>query len=172
MTKDLNEEIIDRAVDGLGAVSTSVANYIKNNVSIVGLTSSGSNYKITVKYPAPVTSKSLTIKSFTVVDKDKDIMCPGQVMFAASIKTDYTMSGQVWLENENGTTTKKLSWSNPKNQTNLSFLKRTRSKPVNVTHHGWSRRAISFKDVLGNTHVKKSAISTFTRTCEFGLVWQ
>ncbi|MCJ8279037.1 MAG: hypothetical protein MJK14_03600 [Rivularia sp. ALOHA_DT_140] len=166
LTKDLNQEIIGRAADRLkGKLGSNAANFIKNNLKITNLKDAGNKYIITVKYPDPVSKKSLQIKSFNVIKQNGTISCPGNVKFKATIKTDYKMSGQTWLENENGSKTKKLNWSNGKNKTTTSTIQRSWNKNDFKSHSGWSRIVITYKDVFGKTHTKKSARANFKRAC-------
>ena len=165
-SKDLNEEIINRAADKLkGTLGNNAASFIKQNLKITNLKDAGNKYIITVNYPDPVTKKSLQIKSFNAVKPNGSMVCPGNIKFKATIKTDYKMSGQVWLENNDGSKTKKLNWSNGKNQTTTSNISRSWDKKDFKSHQGWSRMAISFKDAFGVTRTKKSAIANFQRTC-------
>jgi hypothetical protein len=166
LTKDLNEEIINRAADKLkGVLGNKAANFVKKNLKITNLKDSGDKYIITVNYPDPVTMKSLEIKSFNVVKPNETMVCPGNIKFQATIKTDYDMSGQVWLENKDGSKTKKLNWSNGKNKTTASTIERSWTKKGFNSQQGWSRMAISFKDAFGITRTKKSPIANFQRTC-------
>jgi len=166
LTKDLNKEIINRAADKLkGTLGNNAATFVKNNLKITSLKDGGKNYIITINYPDPVTSKSLQIKSFNVVKPNDTIVCPGNIKFKATIKTDYKMSGQTWLENENGSKTKKLNWSNGKNKTTTSTIQRSWNKNGFQSHNGWSRIVITYKDVFGKTRTKKSATANFKRTC-------
>jgi hypothetical protein len=166
MTTDLNKAITDGAINRLRPIlGSKVTSFVKDNLRITNLRDSGENYVVTVSYPAPVVADSLDIRSFQVINPDATVTCPDKVTFEATIHTDYPMSGKVWLEHEDGSETEKLTWRNGKNQTTTSTISRVWNKDDLNTHEGWSRMVITFKDVFGDSHTKRSAKAIFKRRC-------
>lgn len=165
----LNEAILDRAAEGLRPIlGVRTTEFVRKNVRIVGLEDSGVSYKVQISYPDPITQNALRITSFTVVNRDDIISCPGEVRFKASINTDYAMKGKAWLENEDGSTSRALDWVTRRDETVTSSIGRRWQSNDFQPHLGWSRIAVSFEDVFGIKHIKKSRKAEFERTCSKG----
>jgi len=150
------------------AVKTQLAKVLPKNWTLKAIKSSGGNFILTVEYPDPVDSNTMTIKSFSVMNKNLTVQCPAKVSFKAEVHSKYKLAGQAWLENENGSTTKKLDFAIGKNAAAESVIERAWEKSDFVKHSGWSKLVITYKDQDGKTITKKSLKANFFRTCSKG----
>ena len=164
--KLINDEAAN-VIAKIPGVGNQVQNILKS-MKVTKVRTSGGNYIVEVSFPDPINAESLVIKSLKPTHKNLKTQCPNDVEFNAKIQTKYTLKGKVWLENENGSKTKKISWSNGKGKTTSSVIKRSWDAKGYKKQNGWSRMVVTYKDQKGKTYTKKSSKVKFSRTCSKG----
>ena len=162
----LNNNTIKNAV--ANAVKSKIQGVIDPAWQITNIESNGSNYRITVQRPDTIDQGSVSIQSFSVVQKNATINCPGKVEFKATISTTTKVSGTVYLEHENGQKSGVHPWNMPKKGSATSSLSRTWTANDFKAHSGWSRMVVKWKGTDGKTYSKTSGKASFTRTCSKG----
>ncbi|MET1412054.1 hypothetical protein ABVF61_07305 [Roseibium sp. HPY-6] len=94
--------------------------------------------------------------------------CPAKVAFKAKVETTGKLSGKVWLEHEDGSTSKKTSWSMARAGSASSTLTRlVRADDANGRLR--SKLVLRYRDANGKKRTVKSRAATYGVTCKRGL---
>lgn len=163
----LKKLINDKAANAVAKIPGvgNQAQQILKNLKVTKVSTSGNKYLVEVSFPDPIGKHSLAIKSLKPTYKNQTMQCPANVDFKATIHTQYALKGQVWLENEDGSKTKKINWNNGKNQTTSSIINRSWKAQGYNKKNGWSKMVITYKDQQGKSYTKKSNKVQFSLTC-------
>jgi hypothetical protein len=158
---DLRDLVASRVRQALEA-----AGILKPDWKITAVTTSGSNFNVTIQRPDQIGADSVKILGFAAKTASVSHSCPVNAGFDATIWSKYDLKGRAWLENENGTKSPAQSWTMGNGQTATSTIARTFNGSAGTTYPGrWSRLVVEWKDQQGKAYTAKSGKAYFSVTC-------
>jgi hypothetical protein len=158
---DLRDLVAARVRDALEA-----AGILQPDWKVVAVQDAGSSWSITVERPDQIDGHSVKILGFAPLTANVPHTCPVNVGFEATVWTQYALSGRVWLQHDNGTTSPKLDWSAGKNAVSESTIARLFNGSDGVSYpNRWSRLVVEWRDQKGTVYTATSGKAIFKVTC-------
>ena len=166
-------QVLNQARGNVAGSVKSLIDEIQPNWQVTKVSSSGSDFAVTVQRPAMVGANTVSIKAFKVKQPKAAMNCPGKVPFTATVAATHPVKGSLWLEYLAPVpgTSGKLNWNMPKKGSSTSTVEQwwnqKASLPVKYVT-GKTRLVVSWKGSDGKTYIRKSAPVTFQRSCTSG----